>query len=146
MIEHPGARPATSTSRPTAGSRLAPAAPIPLREEGLGRCVGLALRVLTDRTSPPAATVVELEGLLRSAIGWSRLRLPGQDTPAAGQAAVAVRVACAYLAAGDLPEAELALVAAEDLLGNQRPATLPNGLRSAPRPVSRPPVRRSPAA
>ncbi|HSK58553.1 MAG TPA: hypothetical protein VK935_05815 [Actinomycetospora sp.] len=87
------------------------------RVEELAATVGFALRVLADPTAPDPAVGSEwLQTMLRDAVA----RVPGERPSAATRASAAARVACAFLCAGDLREAHLALLAADNALFTPR--------------------------
>lgn len=87
----------------------------------LAAAIRAALGHLTDLTDPsPAVLDGRLDQMLRSAVvaHTGRAAPPGQDgqRPAMDEVAVAVRTACAHLAARELEDAYLALRAAADRL------------------------------
>jgi hypothetical protein len=80
----------------------------------LARAVAAAVTALDDVDGPvPFAVRRRIDRMLRDAVD-RHLELAGADGPVA--AVPALRVACAYLAAGDLEDAYLALLTARDLL------------------------------
>jgi hypothetical protein len=101
--------PARSAAPPRAAAHRTRSSASPL-----ARAVAAAVAGLDDVDGPvPFGVRRRIDRMLRDAIDH-HVELVGEDGPVA--AVPALRVACAYLAAGDLEDAYLALLTARDLL------------------------------